>query len=933
MESELSLAVDPLPGLMWIASADGPLEFVTRYWLEYTGLPMEEALGYAWVKVLHPDDLPLLLASWKHCLESGEDYKVEARVRRHDGVYRWYILRARPVRDASGKIIKWIGLNTDIEDLKRAEKALRSNQQQMEMIVDGLPEVVVLFTPQGDLHHANSKAVEYFGAPLDRLGAWSTSDLVHQDDREMFVAKATLSMTTGAPFDVESRLRRSDGAYRWFHIRGTPVRDGEGNVVLWYDLGTDIDDRKRAEALLSGEKRLLEMVARGVPLHTVLDAVCQLVDEVDSCCHSGIFLIDPVSRIFQRGGASSRISAYVDALHGFYTTAEQGPGGLAAASMSTVISEDVVSDPRWGPDWRNVVLAHGIRACLSTPILSRNQEVLGIFAIYRIETGMPTPFQRELIGRLTHIASIAIERARSDVALRRSEESFRAIVETTPECVRVIALDGTILQVNAASAGLAEVPTPDILVGTVFFDYVAPEQQQAYKDFHHDVCAGKKGIMEFDLLTVHGKRRRVETYAAPLQWRNGAVVQLGVTRDITDRNRAEGRLRRSQAMMAKAQQLSGSGSFFWRPEFGEFIWSEQVYRIFEIEPAVQMSFELVSSRVHPADRYLMEDLMGRALTGKDLSYDLRLLMSDGKVKYIYLTAHGTRDPKGRLEYIGAVQDVTERHEAEEAVGKLRAELAHVARVNSLGAVTASIAHEINQPLAGIVTNANTCLRMLSADPPNTEGALETARRTLRDGHRASDVIKRLRALFSKKAVVKDEVDLNEAALEVIELLRSEIRNNRIMLRLEAAQVLPRVAGDRVQLQQVVLNLLLNAVEAMSDVEGAVRQLVVRTDKEGDDYVQLAVSDTGPGFDPQQATKLFDAFHTTKKEGMGIGLSVSRSIVESHGGRLTATLNEGRGATFAFAIPCRVVEGRSAAEGLEAARRSADMDASRIGERS
>ena len=309
----------------------------------------------------------------------------------------------------------------------------------------------------------------------------------------------------------------------------------------------------------------------------------------------------------------------------------------------------------------------------------------------------------------------------------------------------------------------------------------------------------------------------------------------------------------------------------------------------------------------------------------DFEREYRLQMPDRSVKYVHTVAHGTRDQNGRLECVGAVQDVTERRLSEEALGKVRSEFAHVARVTSLGALTASIAHEVNQPLSGIITNASTCLRMLAADPPNVEGARETARRTIRDGNRASDVITRLRALFSKRDVTPESVDLNEATREVIALSSNELQRNRVVLRPEFADDLPPVTGDRVQLQQVILNLLLNASEAMSGVDDRPRRLVIRTERDEDDRVRLAVQDAGVGFDPQGVEKLFEAFYTTKSGGMGIGLSVSRSIIESHHGRLWVAPNDGPGATFSFSIPRRP-EGVTGARGLGVIRTPAVADA-------
>jgi C4-dicarboxylate-specific signal transduction histidine kinase len=261
-----------------------------------------------------------------------------------------------------------------------------------------------------------------------------------------------------------------------------------------------------------------------------------------------------------------------------------------------------------------------------------------------------------------------------------------------------------------------------------------------------------------------------------------------------------------------------------------------------------------------------------------------------------------------LEFTGAIQDVTERRRSEDALSKLRAELAHVARVTTLGALTASIAHEVNQPLSGIITNANTCLRMLADDPPNVDGARETVRRTIRDGHRASDVITRLRALFGNKETTNESLDLSEATREVITLSLRELQRNRVILRTELADGLPSVTGDRIQLQQVILNLLLNASQAMSGVDDRPRELVIRTECDEDACVCLTVRDVGVGFEPQSVDRLFEAFYTTKSGGMGIGLSVSRSIIEHHHGRLWAVPNDGPGATFSFSIPCQSAHG-------------------------
>jgi PAS domain S-box-containing protein len=904
MENELSRTVDALPGLVWTALPDGRIEFVNRRWCDYTGISVEEASGEGWQTAVHADDRHALLESWRTVVASGEGGEAEARMRRFDGTYRWFLCRVSPVVDTAGKVVKWCGINSDIEDLKQTEGTLREHKERFRLIVDGLPARVILFTPEGEVFHANRHTLVYSGATVDELKQWVSKDFTHPDDRQATIARFYASIRTGEPYDFESRHRRADGVYRWFRVQGFPLRDKEERIALWYFLQTDIDDRKRAEALLAGEKRLLEMVAMGLPLPTVLDDLCRLVEEVTSGCLCSISLIDPGEMTFQRVGTPGLASTYTYPSSGGPVHLDSVPCEIAASLKEQVIASDIASESRWPWAWRERSLAHGLRACWATPILSRTHEVLGTFAIFRSAPGTPTPLQTDLTGRLTHLASIAIERARSDLALKRSEERFRAIVDTTPESVTVLANDGTVLWANSAGHRALGSGRGEGVIGACYFDCVAPEHRARYVEFNRNICSGKDGFLEFDFITLNGERRHLETHAAPMHDSNGVIVQLGVTRDITARKQAEEQLRKSAALMARVEQLSLSGSFCWRPEAGSFTSSEQLYRIFGIEPGVRITLDMITARVHAGDLHLLHEMIERAQDGKDLEFEHRLLLSDGSVRYLRIQAHATRGPQGWLDYIGAVHDITERRQSEEALYGLRAELAHASRVNSLGALTASIAHEINQPLAGIMTNAGTGLRMLSAQPPNVEGALGTVRRTIRDGHRASEVVTRLRALFSKKAVTTDAVDLVEAADDVIEMLRGEIRKKRIVLQMEPADDLPPVTGDRVQLQQVMLNLLLNAVEAMNGVDDRPRQMLVRIERADGDRVRLAVTDSGVGFDPQHAGKLFDAFYTTKREGMGIGLSVSRSIIESHGGRLWATSNERFGATFSFSIPCQ-----------------------------
>ena len=700
MHSEFNRVVDVLPGMVWTALPNGCIDFINQRWCEYTGLSADRAHSQGWQSAIHPGDASELTRRWRSILASGDPGEMQARLRRFDGQYRWFLFRVHPLVDASGRVTQWCGVNTDIENQRRTEEDLRARE----------------------------------------------------------------------------------------------------------------DDRKRAETLLAGERRLLEMVAAGHSMARVLEAICDLVESTTTGCHCSVVLIDPSGTRLEHGAAPSLPASFITSIVGRPVNAESGPCAMAAYFNEQVIAPDLSSETRWAAyDWCPMAMAHGLRACWSTPIPSTGGKILGAFAIYYNKPTEPTSLHQSLIEQFTHIASIAIERVQSDAA----------------------------------------------------------------------------------------------------------------------RNQAAHQLRRSEEFLAQGQHLSRTGSFSWRVATDELAWSSQLYRIFEFDQDVSVTLRLIATRLHPEDLSLLHDMIDRARRAiESFEYKCRLRMPDCSVKYLRLIAHRLRDEDGRLEYVGAVQDVTERRLSEEALDKVRSELACMARVTSLGVLTASIAHEVNQPLSGITTNASTCLRMLNADPPNVDGARETARRTIRDSNRASEVIQRLRALFASKGDSTESMDLNEATREVIALSSSELQRGQAILQAELADDIPHIVGDRIQIQQVILNLLMNALDAMSGVDDRARHLLIETERDGADRVRLAVRDAGVGFQPQDADRLFDAFYTTKPGGMGIGLSVSRSIIESHHGRLQASLNAGPGATFSFSVPWKP-ETVTGSRSPGAVRASAVTDVARV----
>jgi signal transduction histidine kinase len=372
--------------------------------------------------------------------------------------------------------------------------------------------------------------------------------------------------------------------------------------------------------------------------------------------------------------------------------------------------------------------------------------------------------------------------------------------------------------------------------------------------------------------------------------------------DRAERNRTQEALRRSEAYLAEAQRISHTGSFGWSISTGQLFWSEETFRIFQYDPTITPTVELILQRTHPEDAaFVTRSIEHASRERKNFDIDHRLLMPNGSVKHIHVVAHAISDASGDIEFVGTVMDVTDRKRAADSLRRAQTELAHANRVTAMGELTASVAHEVNQPIAAAVTNANTCLRWLSRDHPDLEEARAAALRIVKDATRAGEIINRIRLLFTKDTQQWELIDVAEVIRGMIVLLRDEAIQFKVSLRADLAAGIPQIMGDRVQLQQVMLNLVMNSIEAMKDVDGK-RELVIKARPTENDQLLVSVSDTGVGLPEQQADQIFNAFFTTKRQGIGMGLSISRSIIESHGGRLWAEKKAGDGAVFLFSLP-------------------------------
>lgn len=904
-ERNLNEIINTIPVLAWSARPDGTPEFFNQHYLDYVGLAAGQSEYWDLTAGVHPDDLNEWIATWHAMLASGQPGEAEARLRRFDREYRSFLFRANPLRDESGNIIKWYGVSTDIDERKRAEEALLESEREARLIVDSIPGGIEVLSPTGAVEAVNEHVARYFGKTAEELKRTGLNGLIHPEDLQDVLNTAKHSTATGHPFEAEMRFLGAHGQYRWFHVRGLPLRDANGRIARWYALHIDVDDRKRVEQALRESERNSKLAIDTIP------ALAWSARPDGSAEFFSQHYLDYVGLSAEQAqGWGWTMAVHPDDLSGLAATWQaimaSGERGEAEARLRRFDGEY-----RWllfrASPLRNesgsIVKWYGVNTDIddrkrAETNLAREKHLLEMIA-----SGSPV---RDVLGALC-----------------------KMVEEAGPGCycdVHPVDWSGPSIEYSVAHSLPASYTDPIAglsLSGESLPCAIAVRQKVQVVAEDIDTDPRWRGSSVRTHVLEHGLR---SVWSTPIYAKDGSVLgtlclyqrqpaspspqhqsliahATHLASIAIERSRTEAALRRSEAFLAEGQHLARMGNFSWRVATGEITWSEQLYRIFEFDSGGLVTLDLIASRVHPEDMPLLADMVERATRGEsDFEYQHRIVLPDHSIKHLHLIAHRSRDDPGQMEYIGAVLDISQRRLAEEALSKARSELAHVSRATSLGAMTASIAHEVNQPLSGIITNASTCLRMLAADPPNIEVARETARRTIRDGNRAADVIARLRALFSKRAASIEPVDLNEAAREVIALAWSDLQRSRVVLRTELADRLPLVAGDRVQLQQVLMNLLRNAADAMSSVDDRPRLLVIRTEPDAADHVRLAVQDAGTGFAPHRTEQIFEPFFTTKRDGMGIGLSVSRSIIEGHNGRLWAQANDGPGVTFSFSIP-------------------------------
>jgi PAS domain S-box-containing protein len=866
-------ALDGISGLVAIMTPSGEVETVNRQCVEYFGRPVEEQKDWVTTDMVHPEDLPDMLENFKRAIACEIPYHFEQRLRRFDGEYRWFETRGGAVRDGTWRIVRWYVLLTDIEDRKRAEDALRESEYKLRQIIDTVPSHLWSATNLDfEPSYMNKHLLDYFGRPFAdfQRGGWAA--FLHPDDLPETAKALSLAAQTGTSLEVVHRLRRADGEFRWHHAHGEPLRDQEGRIIQWYGLSVDIDEAKKAEHRLRRSETYLAEAQR--LSHTGSAAYNQTEVLYWSEEASRIWGFDP------RQGIPSREAVW----------------------------QRIHPDDR---DGVNEIIAHGVRE--KTGFANEFRIILPDGTVKHIEATNDPVFSAS--GELLEIVVTGLdvtERKRAEDALREGEaqlaearRELRLMIDTIPIPVASYSADARRDFVNAAwkqYTGLSD----EAALGTEWFIVAHPDDSAGVDKMWRDaLAAGVPWHTEERVRRADGQYRWFSIDRVAARDENGKIVKwYGTAYDIEDRKRAEDALRESEARFRDYAETASD--WFWEtgPDHRFTLLTENA---FGSDAADRIGTTCSDHALDLKTEPLKWRRFWATIDSREPFRDFVYCSAGGNGSQMYIKKSGNPvfDANGQfIGYRGTATDVTAIVRAQRAEASLRtvqAELAHVSRVMTLGQLTASIAHEVNQPIGSARNNARAALNFLDKSPSDLGEVREALGCIVADADRAGGIIDRIRDQIKKVPPRSDRFDLNQAIEEVIGLAQSMITENGVSVQRRLALGMVSVHGDRVQLQQVVLNLILNAVEAMKSTEADERQLLISTDQSDENGTLVAVRDSGPGIDPRHLELVFEAFYSTKS-GMGMGLSICRSIITAHGGRLWAAATEPGGALFQFTLP-------------------------------
>jgi PAS domain S-box-containing protein len=716
-----------------------------------------------------------------------------------------------------------------------------------------------------------SRIFEY--APTEKATLERIVERVHPEDAPAMRQTIERAAREGEDFEHHYRLQMPDGSVKYLHVAAHAQSDAAGGIEFVGAVMDETAAKQAEEALRRSEQQWRDVFENNPTMYFMVDA------------HGTIMAVNPFG--------AEQLGHKVDELVGqpvlqlFFDADRE-----AAQSRAAQCLQHLGQSMNW--ELRKV---------------RKDGEVLWVRETARAVLRGNQPVVLIACEDIT-------ERKSAEEKIRQQEIEIRQIIEFVPQHVAVLGPDRSRLYINQAALNyhgmaLEQWRDTDRHILQAPHSFVHPDDwSRMVTETEDKFLSGTPHQTELRLLRKDGAYRWFLFRYNPMRDAQGNIQRWYIAAtDIEDLKQAEQRLRQSEAYLAEAQKLSHTGSWAGTPAANQITyWSEECYRVLGFDPhAGPPHFETFFQRIYPEDRALVAEMMERSLREKTMSaFDFRIIHPSGEIRDT--VAHPILSPSGELiESVGTVIDITERKRAEEERERLRqaqADLARVSRMTTMGELTASLAHEVNQPIAATITNASACLRWLTRDPPELEEAREAASRMLESGKRATEIVKRVRRLFEKGPALREQVDLNEVIREIIALLHGEATQHSIAVRAVLEEGLPRVIGDHLQLQQVLMNLMLNGIDAMKGVERT-RELVISSQRDGKDQVTVSVSDTGAGLRPNEASQIFEPFFTTKAHGTGMGLSISRSIVESHDGRLFAADNSPCGASFCITLPVTV----------------------------
>jgi len=698
-------------------------------------------------------------------------------------------------------------------------------------------------------------------------GRWLA--LIHPEDQARAVEAAAAALVPGGPrYDIEYRVVRPDGAVRIVHSQGDVTWDGSGRPLRQFGALQDITELRQAEReLRASEARFRTLVDHASDAFFLYNEDATVLDVNRQACESLGYRRDELI-------------------------------GMTAFD--------------YGPDLTSALLQR-IRERL------RSGKIVTYDGHHRRKDGTVFPVEVRIQALWHEGQMLAVsldrditERKRAEDELRASEERFRTLVQFSFDVYWESDAQHRFFRQEFAE-GLTDAPAPGSEIGKTRWEvpYLEPDAEAWRK--HRGTLDAHLPFRDFELArpAPDGGKRFVSVSGLPVFDETGRFIGYrGVGRHITERKKAEEAIRRSEAYLAEAQRLSHTGTSVYNAR-GTLYWSEECYRIWGLDPLQRLpDAETILQRIHPDDRDRVREGFQKALHQKgEQAAQFRIVRPDGTVKHIQSVFHPLLSAPGELDEIVTTHvDVTERRRAQEQSEKLRQlelDLAHMNRLSMMGELTASLAHEILHPIATARNNARAGMRFLEMSPPNLAEVMEALSCVVRDTDRAKEIVSRVRDHIKKAPPRMELFDLNGAIDEVLVMVRNAIDGNEVSVRTRLIEHPASVRGDRVQLQQVVLNLTLNAVEAMSSVGEGARELSISTELSQTNGILVAISDSGPGIDPEHLDRVFAPFYTTKTSGIGMGLSICRSIIDAHGGRLWAEANRPRGAIFQFTLPAGV----------------------------